>query len=143
MNPQPNAASMLPPQAVASLVRSGGTPGQLFQQDPLSQNMTPGSAGYDPTLAQQPPPGSQAANPMQGQMPDPQQGMQQPTVGQSGQDPQQLSEAQMILQALSDRLAHHSKITEKTVSTLGKMIEANGAIQDNSPAVNSLSYQMH
>lgn len=143
MNPQPNAASMLPPQAVASLVRSGGTPGQLFQQNPLAENMTPGAAGYDPTLAQQPAPGSQAQNPMQPPMPDPQQGMAQPTVGQPGQDPQQLSEAQMILNALTDRLAHHSKITEKTVATLGKMIEANGSIQDNSAAANSLSYQMH
>lgn len=141
MNPDPNAASMLPPQAVASMVRSGGTPGMLFPQDPLSQGMTPDAVGYDPTLAQQPAPGSQAQNPMQPPMQQP-----MPPVapdGTAGQDPQQLSEAQMILNALSDRLAHHSKITEKTVSTLGKMIEANGSIQDNSAAANSLSYQMH
>lgn len=124
MNPSANPGMMLPPQAVASMVRHGGTPGQLFQDNPLSQNMTPGAMGADPTTMQQPPPGSAAQNPTMPNMPTPQSGMQQPTAGAPGQDPQQLSEAQYILNVLADRLKHHSKITEKTVGTLSDMISS-------------------
>jgi hypothetical protein len=45
----------------------------------------------------------------------------QPASAMLGTDPQ-ISEAQYILNALADRLKHHSKITEKTVSTLSDMI---------------------
>ncbi len=138
MNPQPNAASMLPPQAVASMIRNGGTPGMLFPQDPLSQGQTPGAAGYDPGLAQQPPIGSQQIQPQQGMPPVAPNG--QPG-GQQGQEIQP-SEAQMILNALADRLNHHSKITEKTIATLDKMIDANISVQSNSPEANALNYQI-
>jgi hypothetical protein len=123
MNPSANPSMMLPP----SLLRNGQTtPGQLFQQNPLSQNMSPSAMGADPSLMQQPAPGSQANNPtMPGQMPMPQAGMQQPN-GQPDSGTPQLSEAQYILNALADRLKHHSKITEKTVNTLSDMIAANG-----------------
>jgi hypothetical protein len=129
MNPQPS--DMLPPQAVASMIRGGGTPGQIFQQNPLSQNMTPGAAGYDPSLAQQPAPGSQMQNPMTPPSSAPQAGMQQPNAGVPGQTPQpQMSEAEMILKALSDRLAHHSKVTQKTIDAITSQLDANQAIQN-------------
>lgn len=128
MNPQAQPSQMLPPQAVASMIRSGGTPGQIFQQNPLSQNQLPGAAGFDPTLAQQPqvptpqvsggpmmPPGGQ-------QMPQ-----QQPAQGASpmpgGQQP--LTGAELIEKVLADRLAHHSKITEKTVGAILNQVNAN------------------
>lgn len=118
MNPNangPQPQQMLPPQAVAAAVRRGSDPNSLFQQNPLASNVTPGAPTYDPSLAPQPPAGSQATNPMQqsaqmqGQMP-------------GGQQP--MSESEMILNALIDRLGSHSKMGEKTVSTLMKMIEA-------------------
>lgn len=121
---QANPSMMLPP----SLLRGGQTqPGQIFQQNPLSQNMSPGAMGADPSVMQQPAPGSQAGNPtMPPGTPPPMAGMQQANGQPGSQDPQ-LSEAQYILNALADRLKHHSKITEKTVNTLSDMISANGA----------------
>lgn len=121
--PQANPSQMLPP----NLMRGGQTsPGQIFQQDPLSQNMSPNAMGADPSVMQQPPAGSQAGNPtMPPGVPPPMAGMQQPN-GQPGSTDPQLSEAQYILNALADRLKHHSKITEKTVNTLSDMINANG-----------------
>lgn len=116
MNPnvQANPSMMLPP----SLLRGGQSNPGLFQQSPLSQNMSPSAMGGNPQLMQQPQAGSQANNPT---MPAPQQqaGQQMP----AGQN-QQVSEAQYILQALAERLKHHSKITDKTVSTLAQMIQA-------------------
>lgn len=118
----PTPQSMLPPQAVASMVRGGDDPNSLFQQNPLASNMTPGAMGVDPTLMQQPPVGSQAMNPtMPPSGPAP-----MPPVAPDGQSSApQLSEAEMILQALSDRLAHHSKITEKTIAAITSQLDAN------------------
>lgn len=115
---------MLPPQAVSSMIQGGGSPSSLFQQDPLQQNQTPMSPSFDPSLAgQQLPPTAQQPVPGQpGQQP-------MPPVAPDGQSPApEMSEAQMILQALTDRLAHHSKITQKTVNTLTDMISANQQI---------------
>lgn len=114
---QSNPSQMLPP----NLLRGGQTtPGQMFQQNPLSQNMGPSAMGGDPSLQAPPPAGSQAVN--QGVPPPMQLG--QPTAGQPDNGAPQMSEAQMILNALEDRLQHHSKITEKTVSVLSDMIQA-------------------
>ena len=129
----PNPSSLLPPQAVASMVRQGGDPNSLFQQNPLAQNMTPDAMGGNPSLMQPPPPGSQAQTPGQPPMPPPQAGMAQPQAGVPGQEPQ-MSEAEMILNALSDRLAHHSKITEKTIAAITSMIDANQQVPGAQPA---------
>ncbi len=111
--PQANPSMMLPP----NLMRGGQTtPGQIFQQNPLSQNMSPSAMGADPSLMQQPQPGSDAGNPTMPQPPG--------APGLPGEQSPQISEAQYILNALADRLKHHSKITEKTVSTLSDMIGA-------------------
>jgi len=118
---------MLPP----NLLRGGQTsPGQIFQQNPLQANMSPSAMGADPSTMQQPPAGSQAGNPTMPQgTPPPMAGMQagngQPDSGQP-----QVSEAQYILNVLADRLKHHSKITEKTVSTLSDMITAGLPVPD-------------
>jgi hypothetical protein len=131
MNPnvQANPSMMLPP----NLLRGGqNTPGQIFQQDPLSQNMSPSAMGADPSTMQQPPAGSAANNPtMPGGTPPPMAGMQQAN-GQPGAGDPQLSEAQYILNVLADRLKHHSKITEKTVGTLSDMIAAGMPMPDQS-----------
>ncbi len=123
MEQQANPSMMLPP----SLLRGGQTqPGQLFPQNPLSQNMGPSAMGGDPSLMQQPPAGSQAGNPT---MPPP----MQPGQPQAGQPEQampgstnlpQTSEAEMLIKILGDRLQHHSKITQGTLGTLSKMIES-------------------
>lgn len=129
MNPNagsPNPTDILPLQLVASMVRRGADPNQMFQQNPLSQNMTPGAMGADPTTMPQPPMGSQAQSPM------PQSSMQ-PSMQQSTGQVQPMDESTMILQALQDRLSHHSKVTEKTISTLTKMIEAGIPVQPNPP----------
>src|ERR1035437_9776429 len=106
---------MLPP----SLLRGGSTSaGQMFQQNPLAENMGPSAMGGDPTLQTPPPAGSCAVN--QSVQPPMQPG--QPQAGQDGSPP--IDEAQYILNVLGDRLAHHSKITEKTISTLSSMIQA-------------------
>ena len=119
MNPnvQSNPSQMLPP----SLLRGGQTSaGQIFQQNPLSQNMGPSAMGGDPTLQTPPPAGSGAVNQS---MPAPmQQG--QPQAGQPDGSQPQMDEALYILKVLADRLNHHSKITQSTVSTLQKMIES-------------------
>ena len=124
MNPIPSAnpSQLLP----SNLLRGGQTSAsQIFQQNPLQQGVSPSAMGADPSLMQQPQPGSAAGNPtmppgggqpMPGQ---PQAG--QPASAMLGTDPQ-ISEAQYILNALADRLKHHSRITEKTVSTLSDMI---------------------
>ncbi len=119
--PQANPSQMLPP----SLLRGGQTtPGMVFQQNPLSQNMSPSAMGADPSTMQQPPAGSQAGNPtLPPGTPPPMAGMSQPN-GQPGSTDPQLSESQYILNALDARLKHHSKITEKTVNTLSDMIAA-------------------
>lgn len=119
MQPTPtaNPSQMLP----SNLLRGGQTtPGQIFPQNPLATGMSPSAMGGQPGL--QPPPvaGSQAIN--QGVPPPMQLG--QPTAGQPDNGAPQMSEAQMILNALEDRLQHHSKITEKTVSVLSDMIQA-------------------
>lgn len=138
MDQNPNPQMMLPPNNVASSVRAGMNPNALFQQSPLTSGMTPSAMGADPTVMNQPPMGSQAQNPtmpgnpvMPGQ---PQAG--QPATAVPGQDQQQLSEAQYILNVLAERLKHHSKITEKTVSTLADMITAGNPIpgQEGQPA---------
>lgn len=122
-NQGPNPQSLIPPQAVAAAVRRGGDPNQMFQQNPMASNMTSDAMGADPSLMPPPQAGSQAQNPMLPPQPDPQAGMQQPQNGLPGQ-PQPLDQSQMILDTLADRLAHHSKITEKTIAVLSKMIEA-------------------
>lgn len=122
MNPIPQAkpSMMLPP----SLLQGGATPGQIFQQAPLSQNMSPSAMGANPALMQQPPVGSQANNPtMPGQTPPPLAGMQAQN-GQPGSAQPQMSEADYILKVLGDRLGHHSKVTEKTVNTISDLIAA-------------------
>lgn len=132
MNPTATPSQMLPPQMVASMVRNGGQPGQMFPQNPLSQGMTPDAMGADPTVMQQPQVGSQAMNPTmpQGQSPiAPQAG--QPDQMQGAAQPPQTSEAEMIIKVLGDRLAHHSKITSGTIQTLQKMIEANMPLPDS------------
>ena len=122
--PQATPSQMLPP----SLLRGGQTtPGMIFQQNPLQQGVSPSAMGADPSTMQQPQPGSQAGNPTMppgGGQPMP----GQPQAGQAasampGTDPQ-VSEAQYILNALADRLAHHSKITQKTVNVLSDMIQS-------------------
>lgn len=123
MSPQPQ--DMLPGSAVAAAVRRNGSPNGLFQQAPLQAGMTQGAAGYDPSMQTQPNAGSQAQNPMMPPQADPQAGMQQPTGGV-----QPMDESTMILQVLQDRLAHHSKVTEKTLSTIQKMVEAQLPAQD-------------
>jgi len=127
MNPQPQ--QMLPPQAVAAMVRRGASPNGLFQQAPMQAGATPGAPTYDPSMATPPQAGTQQQNPMMTPPPgttpgQPMQPGQPQLAGQSG-DVQPMSESQMILNALQDRLEHHSKITEKTLSTLTKMLEAN------------------
>lgn len=117
MNPDPS--QMLPPQGVAAAVNRGASPMGMFQQNPMASNVTPDAPTFDPGLATQPNAGSQAQNPMMPPQPDPQAGMQQPTGGV-----QPMDQSTMILQALQSRLEHHSKITEKTLSTLQKMVEA-------------------
>ena len=125
---QPNTPTANPSQMLPSnLLRGGQTqPGQIFQQNPLSQNMGPSAMGGDPTLQTPPPADSQAVNqsmPQPGQaMPGQPQG--QPQAGQPDGSQPQMDEAQYILKVLGDRLAHHSKITAGTVSTLQKMIES-------------------
>lgn len=116
MNPSIN--DMLPPQAVAAMIRRNASPSMLFQQNPLAQNQLPGSAGYDPSLQQNPSlsPSAQPTPPVT-------------ASGQASGQPQ-LSEADMIIKALSDRLAHHSKITEKTINTLANQIDANQMVQN-------------
>lgn len=129
MNPSnPTPSMMLPP----SLLRGGQTtPGQLFQQNPLQQNMSPMAMGADPSVMQQPQAGSQANNPtMPGQGTDPMAGQQQANA-QPGSGQPQISEAQYILNVLGDRLKHHSKITEKTVNTLSDMIAAGLPVQQD------------
>ena len=124
---QPTGAnpSMLLP---SNLLRGGSTtPGQIFQQNPLSQNMSPSAMGQQPGLQTPPPAGSQAINPtmppgggqpMPGQ---PQAG--QPNTALPGQQPQ-ISESEMILQALMKRLESHSKLTHKTADTIISMIQS-------------------
>lgn len=118
MNPnQPDPSQMLP----SNLLRGGQTsPGQIFQQNPMAQNMSPAAMGGDPSLAQQPPVGSQAIDqtmPQQGQ------------PGLPGQ-PQPMDESKMILDALIERGKHHSKVEAKTLDTLIKMITAGLPAQD-------------
>lgn len=125
MNPQGSGVTpqqLLPPQAVAAAVRRGSSPNGLFQQAPLSAGMTPGAPGYDPSMQTPPQPGTQQTNPMNPSMPGQPTGMP-PQAGMGDATPP-MDESTMILQALQDRLEHHSKITEKTVSTLAKMVEA-------------------
>jgi len=119
MMPQANPSAMLPP----NLLRGGSTtPGMMFQQDPLAQNMGNGAMGAQPGLQAPPPAGSQATNQsMPPGTPPPMAGMSQ-SNGQPGSTDPQLSESQYILNALAERLKHHSKITEKTVNTLSDMI---------------------
>jgi hypothetical protein len=114
---QPNTPTATPSQMLPSNLLRGGqnTAGQIFQQNPLATGMSPSAMGGDPSLQTPPPAGSQAVN----QSTPPMAGTGQP---QNGQPP--ISEAQYILEALADRLAHHSKITEKTVSTLAQMIQS-------------------
>lgn len=121
MNPQgPNPQSLIPPQAVAAAVNRGASPNGLFQQAPMQAGLTPGAPGYDPSMQTPPQPGTDQTNPMA----QPPPGTDPGSSSLPGQ-PQPMSEAEMILNALTDRLNHHSKITEKTVSTLQKMLEAN------------------
>src|SRR5258708_34169967 len=115
--PQANPSQMLPP----SLLRGGQTsPGQIFQQNPLSQNMSPSAMGGNSTVMQQPAPGSQAGNPtMPPGTPPPMAGIQQAN-GHPGTGQEQLSEAQNILNALPDPLNNTSKLTDKTVHSLSE-----------------------
>lgn len=126
---------MLPPQAVASAVRNGSDPNSLFQSNPLAQNMTPDAMASQPGLQQVPPPGSQAQNPMFPQQPDPSAGMQQPNAGVPGAAPQ-MDESMMLVQAVIDRLTHHSKVTEKTLAAIAKQLDANSAMQDGTAPAN-------
>lgn len=133
MNPSVSPEQLLPPQAVAAAVRRGSSPNGLFQQAPLSAGMTPGAPGFDPSMAT-PPATPGQTNPMTPSMPGQTPGM----PPQDGMAPgvQPMDESTMILQALQDRLEHHSKVTEKTISTLSKMIESNIPIdqqQQNAP----------
>lgn len=118
---------MLPPQ----LLRGGQNSAATFMpQNPLATGMSPSAMGANPSLMQQPAPGSDAGNPtMPGPTPPPLAGMQDANA-QPGSGQPQLSEAQYILNALADRLKHHSKITEKTVSTLSDMISAQAPTPD-------------
>src|SRR5579864_1848636 len=118
---------MLPP----NLLRGGQTqPGQIFQQNPLSQNMSQSAMGDQPGLQPPPPPGSSAINQsMPGSPPMPQAGMQQPN-GQHDSGNPQLSESQYILNVLADRLSHHSKITQKTINVLSDMITSQLPVQN-------------
>lgn len=127
----PTPQSMLPPQAVASMVRNGSDPNSLFQQNPLSQNMTPNAMGADPTLMQQPPAGSQAMNPtMPPPSAGPQAGMAQPNMSGPDGQPQPMDESTMLIKILGERLDHHSTITEKTLGAIVKQLEANQAMQN-------------
>lgn len=112
---------MLPP----ALLRGGRTsPAAFVSGGPLQTNMSPAAMGADPTVMQQPQPGSQANNPtMPGPTPPPVAGVSA-NNGQPGSGQPQLSEADYILHVLGDRLAHHSKITQKTINTLADMISA-------------------
>src|ERR1035437_3344474 len=105
MNPnvQSNPSMMLPP----SLLRGGSTSaGQIFQQNPLAENMGPSAMGGDPTLQTPPPDGSQAVNQS---MPAPMQ-PGQPQAGQPDGSQPQMDEASYILKVLADRLNHHSTV---------------------------------
>lgn len=112
---------LLPPAAVAASVRRGASPNGLFQQAPLAAGLTPGAPGFDPSMVT-PPATPGQSNPMTPSMPGQPVGMP-PQDSMAGGTPP-LDESAMILQALQDRLSHHSKVTEKTISTLSKMIEA-------------------
>lgn len=127
----PSIHDMLPPQAVASMIRGGASPTSLFPQNPLAQGQLPGSAGFDPALQQQPQmPVPQVAGgpaPMPGQPPMPQPGGA-PMPGAQPAAPAEQDEAMMLAQVLADRLAHHSKITEKTVSAIINQMGANAQV---------------
>jgi hypothetical protein len=122
MEPQANPSMMLP----SSLLRGGQTqPGMMFQQSPLATGMGPSAMASQPGLQPPPPADSSAINQS---MPAPMQ-PGQPQAGQPDQMPgatqlPQPSEAEMLIKILGDRLQHHSKITQGTLGTLSKMIEA-------------------
>lgn len=131
MEQQANPSMMLPP----SLLRGGQTqPGQLFPQNPLSQGVSPSAMGGDPSLMQQPPAGSQASNPtIQPPMQPGQPQAGQPDQMQGATQLPQTSEAEMLIKILGDRLQHHSKITQGTLGTLSKMIEAGLPVDQGTP----------
>jgi len=119
MNPNVNTnpSNMLP----ANLLRQGQTsPAQLMQgQNPLATGMSPAAMGAQPGMQPPPPPGSQAVN----QSAPPPPGVNPGSAQLPGQ-PQPLNESQMILDALIQRLGSHSKISEKSVNSLLKILEA-------------------
>ena len=112
-----NPSSVLP----QNLLRGGQTsPAQLMQgQNPLATGVSPSSPTFNPANVTPPPPGSQA----QSQMMQPPQGTQPGSPQLPGQ-PQPMDESSMILNALIDRLGSHSKISEKSVNSLLKILEA-------------------
>jgi hypothetical protein len=119
---QPNTPTANPSQMLpAPLLRQGQTsPGQVFQQNPLSQNVSPSAMGGDPSLQTPPPAGSQAVNQS---VPPPMQAGQ-PMAGQPDNGQAPMSESDMILQALMKRLESGSKLTHKTADTIISMIQA-------------------
>lgn len=114
MNPQPS--DLLPPQTVQAAMARNSNANGLFNQSPMSAGLTPDAMASDPSLQSPTPPGAPPQNPM---MP-PQDNQQGQLAGQ----PAPLDESQMILQALTDRLKHHSSVNLKTIGTITKMIES-------------------
>lgn len=122
----PTPQSMLPPQAVSSMVRAGGDPNSLFPSAPLSTGMTPDAMGADPTLMQQPPAGSQAMNPtMPPSVPAP-----MPPVAPNGESSvQPMDNAAMIINSFAKFLESHNKLSHKTADAIINQIEANSSMQ--------------
>lgn len=119
--PPASPASMLP----SSLLRGNpANAGAIFQQSPLTQNMGNGAMASQ-GLQQPPPASSQSIN--QSMPPQPMPGAPQagqPQTALPGQPEPQVSESQMILEALMKRLESGSKLTHKTADTLISMIQA-------------------